>query len=62
MCGAEIRDRTNQVSYIGVGGGILALLAFLLRMGSRMMKGSTGKYAMGLDDVMMCLLVVGTFV
>ncbi|KAJ5118996.1 hypothetical protein N7448_010705 [Penicillium atrosanguineum] len=57
-CGAPIRDRTHVVSYAGVAGGIIALLAFILRMVARF-RSCGGVF--GLDDwtmlFTMCLLV-----
>ncbi|CAI7676271.1 unnamed protein product [Penicillium palitans] len=35
-CGVPIRDHTKIVSYAGVGGGIVALIAFILRMLARL--------------------------
>ncbi|KAJ5972410.1 uncharacterized protein N7479_002328 [Penicillium vulpinum] len=34
-CGAPIRDRTKIVSHAGVAGGVIALIAFILRMVAR---------------------------
>ncbi|EPS29322.1 hypothetical protein POX_f08366 [Penicillium oxalicum] len=56
-CGAPIRDRTKVVSYAGVAGGIVALIAFILRIIARIKCSTT----IGMDDltmtVTMCLLV-----
>ncbi|KAJ5169350.1 uncharacterized protein N7500_002133 [Penicillium coprophilum] len=35
-CGDPIRDRTNIVSHTGVAGGVIALVAFILRMTARL--------------------------
>ncbi|KAE8152129.1 hypothetical protein BDV25DRAFT_170775 [Aspergillus avenaceus] len=51
-CRAPTRDRTKAVSYAGVAGGILALIAFILRVMARM-KCCGGE--LGLDDWAMAL-------
>ncbi|KAJ5506007.1 hypothetical protein N7453_004964 [Penicillium expansum] len=51
-CGAPIRDRTKIVSYAGVVGGIIALLAFVLRMLARL---SCCGGMFGVDDWTMVL-------
>ncbi|KAM3088538.1 hypothetical protein ACMFMG_000175 [Clarireedia jacksonii] len=53
MCGAPVRDRTKQVSYIGVIGGAVALVAFLIRVVASVMK--LRKW--GSDDWAMCVVV-----
>ncbi|KAK4864759.1 hypothetical protein LT330_001382 [Penicillium expansum] len=53
-CGAPIRDRTKIVSYAGVVGGIIALLAFFLRMLARL---SCCGGMFGVDDWTMVLLI-----
>ncbi|KAJ5369185.1 uncharacterized protein N7496_008945 [Penicillium cataractarum] len=56
-CGAPIRDRTKLVSYAGVGGGIVALIAYILRMVARFKCSG----AFGMDDwtmtLTMCLVI-----
>lgn len=44
LCSAPIRDDTRAVSYAGVIGGVLALIAYIMRMVSRMPRfgGSLG--------------------
>lgn len=54
-CGAPIRDRTKIVSYAGVVGGIIALLAFVLRMLARL---SCCGGMFGVDDWTMVLTMV----
>jgi hypothetical protein len=54
MCGAPVRNRTKQVSYIGVIGGAVALVAFLIRVVASVMK--LRKW--GSDDWAMCVVVV----
>ncbi|KAJ5312061.1 hypothetical protein N7508_002891 [Penicillium antarcticum] len=51
-CGAPLRDRTALVSYLGVGGGVLALIAFILRMVARL-RCCGGTF--GMDDWTMML-------
>ncbi|KAJ5214982.1 hypothetical protein N7468_010661 [Penicillium chermesinum] len=51
-CHAPIRDRTKVVSYTGVGGGIIAFIAFVLRMIARL-KCCGGMF--GMDDYTMIL-------
>jgi len=55
MCGGEVRDRSKQVSNIGIIGGSIALLCVALRLFSRLMKEEA---SFGLDDVTLCLLMV----
>ncbi|KAJ5779132.1 hypothetical protein N7457_006852 [Penicillium paradoxum] len=54
-CGAPIRDRTKTVSYAGVAGGIIALVAFILRMIARL--GVCGG-VFGMDDWTMLLTIL----
>jgi hypothetical protein len=44
LCSAPVRDGSNVVSYIGVIGGVLAVIAYLMRMTSRLPRfgGSLG--------------------
>ncbi|PQE23045.1 cfem domain-containing protein [Rutstroemia sp. NJR-2017a WRK4] len=53
MCGAPVRNRAKQVSYIGVIGGAVALVAFLIRVVASAMK--LRKW--GSDDWAMCVVV-----
>lgn len=52
ICGAEVRDNSTTPLLIGVIGGAIALLAFLMRMCS----GFVGR-PMGWDDLTMALCV-----
>jgi len=54
-CGAPIRDRTHVVSYVGIAGGVIAVIAFILRVIARL---TTGGGVWGLDDWTMLLTVV----
>ncbi|KAJ5962148.1 hypothetical protein N7501_007089 [Penicillium viridicatum] len=54
-CGVPIRDHTKIVSYAGVGGGIVALIAFILRMLARL---SCCGGIFGADDWTMVLTMV----
>lgn len=54
-CDAPIRDRTKTVSYAGVVGGIVALVAFVLRMIARL-RCCGGTF--GWDDWTMALTMV----
>ncbi|KAK7700729.1 hypothetical protein SLS57_012014 [Botryosphaeria dothidea] len=55
LCGAPIRDRTKAVSVSGIVGGIFALIAYILRMVSRLPQfGGT----LGWDDAVMTFVVV----
>ena len=54
-CEAPIRDRTKTVSYAGVAGGIIALIAFILRMIARL-RCCGGTF--GMDDWTMALTMV----
>ncbi|CAG8091105.1 unnamed protein product [Penicillium salamii] len=58
LCGAPVRDRTKVVSAAGLAGGIIALIAFILRMVARL-RCCGGVF--GMDDltmmVTMCLLI-----
>jgi hypothetical protein len=54
-CDAPIRDRTKVVSYAGVAGGIIALVAFILRMIARL-RCCGGTF--GWDDWTMALTMV----
>ena len=56
-CGAPIRDHTKIVSHAGVAGGIIALVAFLLRMLARL---NCCGGVFGADDWTMMLTVVYT--
>lgn len=56
-CGAPIRDHTKIVSHAGVAGGIVALVAFILRMLARL---SCCGGIFGADDWTMMLTVVYT--
>ncbi|KAJ5288689.1 hypothetical protein N7478_001719 [Penicillium angulare] len=51
-CGAPIRNRTKVVSYAGVIGGVIALIAFILRMVARL-RCCGGTF--GMDDWTMML-------
>ncbi|KAK0661329.1 hypothetical protein DIS24_g2528 [Lasiodiplodia hormozganensis] len=51
-CGAEHRDRTKHVSYIGVGGAIIALIAIVMRLLARL-PALGGDF--GWDDAVMLL-------
>ncbi|KAJ6031579.1 hypothetical protein N7540_002311 [Penicillium herquei] len=53
-CGAPIRNRTKIVSYAGVAGGIIAVIAFLLRMFARL-RCCGGTF--GMDDWTMMLTI-----
>ncbi|KAJ5652245.1 hypothetical protein N7507_009671 [Penicillium longicatenatum] len=57
-CGAPIRDRTNIVFYAGVIGGVIAFIAFILRMTARL-RCCGGVF--GWDDftmmLTMCLII-----
>ena len=55
LCDVPVRDRTRHVSYSGVIGGCIALIAFILRIVSRFLKGNQ---SFGVDDVMLCVLIV----
>lgn len=54
-CGAPIRDRTKLVSYVGVAGGILAFIAYALRMIARL-RCCGGVF--GMDDLTMTITMV----
>jgi hypothetical protein len=54
-CGAPIRDRTKVVSGAGLAGGIIALIAFILRMVARL-RCCGGIF--GMDDWTMMLTMV----
>lgn len=54
-CHAPVRDRTKTVSYAGVAGGIIALIAFILRMIARL-RCCGGTF--GWDDWTMALTMV----
>lgn len=55
LCGAPVRDRTKAVSVSGIVGGIFALIAYVLRMVSRLPHfGGT----LGWDDAAMTFVVV----
>ncbi|CAG8198056.1 unnamed protein product [Penicillium salamii] len=58
LCGAPVRDRTKVVSAAGLAGGIIALIAFILRMVARL-RCCGGVF--GMDDLTMmltmCLLI-----
>ncbi|KAJ5545097.1 hypothetical protein N7535_006516 [Penicillium sp. DV-2018c] len=54
-CGAPIRDRTKVVSYAGVAGGIIALVAFILRMVARL---NVFGGVFGMDDWTMLLTMI----
>lgn len=56
-CGAEHRDRTKHVSYIGVGGAIIALIAIVMRLLARL-PALGGDF--GWDDAVMLLTLVGS--
>ncbi|KAJ5613867.1 hypothetical protein N7528_007521 [Penicillium herquei] len=53
-CGAPVRNRTKIVSYAGVAGGIIAFIAFLLRMFARL-RCCGGTF--GMDDWTMMLTI-----
>ncbi|KAF2142053.1 GMC oxidoreductase [Aplosporella prunicola CBS 121167] len=55
LCDAPIRDNTKAVSYTGVIGGIIALVAYILRMVSRLPQFG-GK--VGWDDAVMTFAVL----
>ncbi|KAF2084270.1 hypothetical protein K490DRAFT_75929 [Saccharata proteae CBS 121410] len=55
LCGAPVRDRTREVSYTGVIGGILALIAYILRMIARLPKFGG---EIGADDWVMTATVL----
>ncbi|KAJ5138872.1 uncharacterized protein N7515_003720 [Penicillium bovifimosum] len=54
-CGAPIRNRTKLVSYSGVIGGVLALIAFILRMIARL---NVFGGVFGMDDWTMLLTMI----
>ncbi|KAF2091595.1 hypothetical protein K490DRAFT_31609, partial [Saccharata proteae CBS 121410] len=54
ICGAPVRDRTDLAGTIGVTGGIIALLAFIMRMMASL--PVVGR-PLGWDDWTMCALV-----
>ncbi|KAK2804840.1 hypothetical protein FQN51_001482 [Onygenales sp. PD_10] len=56
-CKIPMRDRTKLVSYAGVIGGGLALIAFILRMMARLPFFNGGQF--GMDDA--CMIVVMLF-
>ncbi|KAF4120603.1 hypothetical protein GMORB2_2606 [Geosmithia morbida] len=55
MCGAPIRDKSMQPLVIGILFGVIALIAFLLRIGAIFVK--SGRLP-GLDDAMILLAVL----
>ncbi|KAF2838138.1 GMC oxidoreductase [Patellaria atrata CBS 101060] len=57
VCGAPIRDHTKLVSYPGVIGGVLALIAVILRLCARIPAGGGG---FGLDDWTICVVMAIT--
>lgn len=57
LCQAPIRDRTKIVSGAGLAGGIIALVAFILRMVARL-RCCGGVF--GMDDWTMMLTMVST--
>lgn len=57
-CGVVPRDRTKLVSGVGVAFGILAVIAFSLRITSKMTRAG-GTF--GLDDYAMMVAIVGFF-
>ncbi|PGH09595.1 hypothetical protein AJ79_05651 [Helicocarpus griseus UAMH5409] len=58
QCGRPVRDRTKLISVIGVVGGILALIAFILRMMARLPVFNGGQF--GMDDAMIVLAMMFT--
>lgn len=55
LCQAPIRDDSNTVSYIGVIGGVLALVAYVMRMVSRLPRfGGT----LGWDDLVITIAMI----
>lgn len=58
-CGAEHRDRTKHVSYIGIGGAIIASVAIALRLLARL-PSLGGDF--GWDDTVILLTLVSVVV
>lgn len=55
LCSAPIRDESNVVSYSGVIGGVLAVVAYLLRMASRLPRFGG---SLGWDDAVITLAIL----
>ncbi|KAH7016650.1 putative integral membrane protein [Macrophomina phaseolina] len=55
LCGAPVRDRTMLISGFGLGGGVVATLAFALRLFSRVKSKAT---SCGMDDYIMALAML----
>ncbi|CZR54682.1 related to integral membrane protein PTH11 [Phialocephala subalpina] len=53
LCGVEVRDRTKEISYIGMGVGCFALLAYILRLVAIWLRK-----AWGWDDTIMTIVVL----
>jgi len=55
LCSAPVRDESNVVSYSGVIGGALAVLAYILRMTSRLPRFGD---SLGWDDAVITIAVL----
>lgn len=55
LCSRPVRDDSKSVSYVGVAGGILAVIAYILRMISRL---PTFGGQLGWDDALMTFAIL----